>query len=178
MTSHAYSLNLPLYVLQIPCGVACFFALFLYISIEIITVERPKKNTATDKCYETIQTGAKASVCAGLILVYAIIIWVLTSRMPNLDTKTRKDMQFIWQYQVGGLTTASFFGGAFTSMFCSYLSMKVAVSTNAKVAIAALEEGPKGWVGAFNCAFHGGAVTGFVSCGIAIAVLSGAHQIY
>jgi len=161
-------------------------------------VERPKKDTATNKeciastasfvelknCYESIQRGAKAfiktqyTVCAGFILVFAIIIWVLTSRTPNLDTKTRKDMPFIWQYQIGGLTAASFFVGAFTSMFCGFMSMMVAVGTNAKIAIAALEEGPKGWVGAFNCAFRGGAVTGFASCGIAIAVLSGALQIY
>ena len=55
---------------------------------------------------------------------------------------------------------------------------KVAVGTNAKVAIAAFEEGPKSWIGAVNCAFRGGAVTGLASCSIAIAVLSGARQIY
>jgi NADH:ubiquinone oxidoreductase subunit H len=44
--------------------------------------------------------------------VFSIIMWVLTSRMPNLDPETKKDLQFIWQYQVGGLTAASFFVGA------------------------------------------------------------------
>ena len=172
------------FMIYIPCGVSCLFAFCLWFALSFIKVERRQGSIASEasfveikNCYETIQTGAKAflkaeyTVCTGFILIFAIIIWVLTSRMPNLDPTTKKDLQFIWQYQVGGLTAASFFVGAFTSMFCGYLSMMVAVGANAKVAIAALEDGAKGWTGAFNTAFRAGAVTGFASCGIAIAVL-------
>ena len=179
-------------MIYVPCGVGVIFAIFLWMKLSGIKVEREDPNciasepsfTELKNCYETIQIGAKAflkaeyTVCTGFVLVFGIVVLILTSRVPNLDPATMQDDPYMWKWKVGGLTTASFLVGAFTSIVAGYIGMMVAVLANAKCTVAALKDGAPGWTDSFNVAFRAGAVMGFSNCGIAIMVLYALCQIY
>ena len=62
----------------------------------------------------------------------------------------------------GGLTSLAFILGAFTSIACGYIGMKVAVFSNVRTTIGAQKGG---YMEAFNAAFRGGSVVGFALTG-------------
>jgi inorganic pyrophosphatase len=76
---------------------------------------------------------------------------------------------FTVDYPVYGTpyTTVAFFIGAFTSMLCGYIGMRIAVETNVKTAWACNDSINEG----FHVAFKGGQVLGFALVGLALAVL-------
>merc|ERR1719491_1833810 len=68
------------------------------------------------------------------------------------------------------LTTIAFITGAFTSMLCGFVGMKIATFSNARTTKAAKLYGYKE---AFNTAFRGGSVMGYALCSFGILVLWG-----
>jgi len=144
-------------MIYVPCGIAVLFAVFLWVRVSAIKVERPGPDCIASEasfielknCYQTIQIGAKAflkaeyTVCTAFVLVFGGVVLVLCSRVPNL-TATQVTEPYVWKWKVGALTMASFFVGAFTSMAAGYIGMMVAVFANAKTTVAALKDGPAG----------------------------------
>ena len=176
----------------IPCAFAVLFAIYLWVRLRSIRVERTDPHCIASEasfnelknCYETIQVGAKAflfaeySVCTLFVIVFGIVVLVLTSRVPNLDAATKVEEPYIWRWKIGGLTLASFLVGSFTSIASGYIGMMVAVLANGKCTVEALKLDAPGWTGSFNVAFRAGAVMGFSNCGLAIIVLYGLCMIY
>ena len=64
-------------------------------------------------------------------------------------------------------TTIAFFIGAFTSMLCGFIGMRVAVHTNVRTTWACNNDIEQG----FHVAFKGGEVLGFALVGLAIIIL-------
>jgi inorganic pyrophosphatase len=89
------------------------------------------------------------------VVCFAVVIFVLISWGQN-----------------GGLaflTTLSFLLGAATSVLSGYIGMKVAVFSNVRTTINALEK--EGYKDAFNTAFRAGSVMGFALVGLGLLVL-------
>jgi len=141
------------FTIYVPCGIAMLFAVFLWVRISAMKVERPVPDCITSEasfiefknCYQTIQIGAKAflqaeyTVCTTFVLVFGGVVPVLCSRVLNL-TDTQVAEPYVWKWKVGVLTMASFFAGAFTSMAAKYIGMMVAVFANAKNTATALKD--------------------------------------
>ncbi len=114
-----------------------------------------KKPTGDDKMREiqkAIQEGASAYLARQnktvfwVGLVVALLLW----------------------YWLGAVLTVGFVVGAVSSAFAGYVGMMVAVRANVRVA----EEAKHGLARAFNLAFKGGAVTGFLVVGLALLSLT------
>lgn len=76
-------------------------------------------------------------------------------------------------YFLLGLNSAiGFLTGAFLSALAGFIGMSVAVRANVRVA----EEAKNGLSGAFSLAYKGGAVTGFLVVGLALAAVYGFYQ--
>lgn len=110
--------------------------------------------------YEAISTGAEAflraeySVCAGFVVVFAVVIFLLISWSQNVT--------------LGFLTTLAFLLGAVTSIASGYIGMRVAVYSNVRTTLNAQKEG---YSYCFNTAFRAGSVMGFALTGLGILVL-------
>jgi len=118
--------------------------------------------------YNAIREGADSflmaeyKICAIFIVIFGAIVLVLCSYV-NLPGQT-------WDWQRGGLTALAFAIGACTSIVSGYLGMKVAVFSNARTTVSAMDtEHP--WKKSFNCAFQAGGVMGFSLCALALLVL-------
>lgn len=89
------------------------------------------------------------------IIVFGLIVFLLVD---------------LWGQSIGGVrfyTTFAYLVGAFTSMLCGYIGMKIAVAANYRTtfkAISSLEE-------AFAIAVKAGCVMGFTTVGIGLGVL-------
>lgn len=75
-------------------------------------------------------------------------------------------------YLLGQNTAIGFLIGAFLSGLAGFIGMSVAVRANVRVA----EEAKKGLSEAFSLAYKGGAVTGFLVVGLALAAVYGFYQ--
>ncbi len=75
-------------------------------------------------------------------------------------------------YGLGTNSAIGFLVGAFLSALAGFIGMSVAVRANVRVA----EEAKKGLKGAFGLAYKGGAVTGFLVVGLALASVYGFYQ--
>ncbi len=130
---------------------------------------------------------------AGAAIIYGLLLMVLVMRKPQGDEKMRSIAQAIQEgskaylkrefmtilvvgividallwYFMGKKMAAGFAIGAAASMIAGYIGMFVAVKSNVRVAEAA----KSGIRSAFNLAFRGGSVTGFLVAGLALFSLS------
>jgi len=108
--------------------------------------------------YEGAESFLRAEyyVCFWFVVSFAVVIFVLVSWGTG------------WDMARGSMTAISFLLGAFTSMGCGYLGMKVAVYSNVRTTVSAQKAG---WTDCFNTAFRAGAVMGFALCGMGIFML-------
>lgn len=111
--------------------------------------------------HAAISTGASAflraeySICGMFVVVFAPVVFLLISWGSGSSLQ-------------GVLTATAFVLGASTSIACGYIGMKVAVFTNVRTTIGAQKGG---YMDAFNAAFRGGSVVGFVLTGLGLLVL-------
>ncbi len=75
-------------------------------------------------------------------------------------------------FLLGQNTAIGFLIGAFFSALAGFIGMTIAVRSNVRVA----EEAKKGLAAAFSLAYKGGAVTGFLVVGLALASVYGFYQ--
>lgn len=111
--------------------------------------------------HAAIDTGASAflraeySICAVFVIVFAPVVYFLISWGSKSSLE-------------GGLTAMAFLLGAFTSIACGYIGMRVAVFSNVRTTISAQKGG---FSDSFNAAFRGGGVVGFALTGLGLVVL-------
>jgi inorganic pyrophosphatase len=117
--------------------------------------------------YESIRQGANAflfaeyKICAVFIVIFGALILVLTS-FEGAGS---------WNWDRGLFTCIAFVVGGCTSIISGYLGMSVAVFSNARTTVAAINtDEQRAWTGAFNTAFRGGAVMGFFLTSLALLV--------
>ncbi len=117
---------------------------------------------------EKISQGANAFlfqeyiVMTMFIVVFSVIVFLIV----DLFGTDSKGVKFY--------ATVAFIIGAFTSMLCGYIGMRIAVYSNYRTtykAIHSLEE-------AFKCAYRAGTVMGFTSVGIGLGVLLSLILVY
>jgi len=93
-------------------------------------------------------------------IVFAVVL-VCAVDMPWAENEAGVQLLFPW-------TTFAFLIGAFTSMLCGYIGMKVATTANVKTTyLCASQDINAG----FDVAFKGGQVLGFVLVGLSLLVL-------
>ena len=111
--------------------------------------------------HAAIETGASAflraeySICAVFVIFFAPVVYFLISWGSKSSLE-------------GGLTATAFILGAFTSIACGYIGMRVAVFSNVRTTISAQKGG---FSESFNAAFRGGGVVGFALTGLGLVVL-------
>lgn len=130
-------------------GAACLYGLYLVVEIM-------RRGTGDDKMQEiaeAIQTGANAYLKRQYMVV-AVVAIVLAA--------------IIYQF-LGQNTALGFLIGAFLSALAGFVGMSVAVRANVRVTEAA----KNGLSEAFDLSFKGGAVTGFIVIGLALASVYG-----
>lgn len=122
--------------------------------------------------YNAIREGADSflfaeyRICLIFVVVFGAVVLVLTSRIQSEDgTKT-----ITYDWTTGVLTAVAFAIGALTSIISGYLGMKVAVYSNARTTVSALDAVAP-WTYSFNTAFRAGGVMGFSLCGLALSTL-------
>jgi H(+)-translocating pyrophosphatase len=125
--------------------------------------------------YEAIREGADSflkaeyRICALFILGFGFIVFLLTSHVGKPGQN--------WDFAVGALTALSFATGAITSMISGYIGMKVAVFSNARTTVSAMNpQNP--WTHSFNTAFRAGGTMGYLLCGLALLTLYALCAIY
>lgn len=124
--------------------------------------------------YESIREGADSflfaeyRICMVFILAFGAAVLVLTSR--TLEEQADGTWETAWKWDQGGLTALAFAVGALTSIASGYLGMKVAVYSNARTTVSAMDPTAP-WTASFNTAFRAGGVMGFSLCGLGLLVL-------
>lgn len=124
-----------------------------------LIIEILKKSAGSEKMQEiaaAIQEGASAYLKRQYKVV-ALVAIALTGLI---------------YYLLGQNTAAGFLLGALLSALAGFIGMNVAVRANVRVA----EEAKTGLPEAFLLAYKGGAVTGFVVVGLALAAVYGFYQ--
>ena len=180
-------IDIPVSIYLIITGfLGIFFALYNFRAISSIKIDTFSSSEhsfrlLTDRdahirlirIYKDIRLGAQSflfaeyKLCTIFIVIFGAIIFFLTSRIPNeqlIDHQTKVD------WQVGGYTALAFVVGAFTSIISGYLGMSVAVYSNARTTISALDP-VLPWTRSFNTAFQAGSVMGFSLTGLALLML-------
>ena len=99
------------------------------------------------------------------VLAFGTAVLVLTSWSHDAVAGTNS-----WDFQKGGLTALAFAVGAVTSILSGYIGMAVAVRSNARCTVSALDP-VNPWMNSFNVAFRAGNVMGFLLCGLGLIVL-------
>lgn len=159
-------------------AIGILFAVYQFFLIRKIKLESTPGNdnsfrllgdgdsqTRLVEIYEAIREGADSflmaeyRICLIFIIGFGTLVFFLTAYV---------DGAFDWQR--GGLTALAFVIGALTSIVSGYLGMKVAVFSNARTTVSALDPADP-WKHSFNCAFRAGGVMGFSLCGLGLIVL-------
>mmetsp|Transcript_8190 Transcript_8190/g.15146 ORF Transcript_8190/g.15146 Transcript_8190/m.15146 type:complete len:777 (+) Transcript_8190:117-2447(+) len=123
--------------------------------------------------YNAIRQGADSflfaeyRICLIFVVFFGALVFVLTSSVT--ETVEGVD-QHAWKWEEGALTALAFVVGALTSIVSGYLGMKVAVYSNARTTVSAMDPTAP-WMHSFNTAFRAGGVMGFSLCGLALIVL-------
>lgn len=133
-------------------GAALLYGLYLIAEI----LQKEAGNEKMQEIAAAIQEGANAYLQRQYLVVFGVAI-VLAAAI----------------YQFLGFNSAlGFLIGAALSALAGFIGMSVAVRTNVRVAEAAKH----GLAPAFNLAYKGGAVTGFLVVGLALAAVYGFYQ--
>mmetsp|Transcript_21475 Transcript_21475/g.42193 ORF Transcript_21475/g.42193 Transcript_21475/m.42193 type:complete len:785 (+) Transcript_21475:170-2524(+) len=124
---------------------------------------------------EAIQVGARSflkaeyTICAAFLVFFGLILLVLLGTADNcgpIPVSTGVPQSgSCWGD--AGFTLLAFIVGGLTSMVCGLIGMLIAVYTNVRCTV----EATRGWTGAFNAAFRGGAVMGFCLSSMGLLVL-------
>ena len=113
--------------------------------------------------YTRIMEGAKTflreeyTICALFCVCFGFLIMALVS----WGAKSTK---------MGVATACAFWTGASTSMLCGFLGMMFATYSNARTTLSAVKA-EDGYTKAFNVAFRGGGVMGYLLCSLGVLVL-------
>lgn len=126
----------------------------LYLIAEIL--QRPSGSEKMQEIARAIQEGA-----AAYLQRQYLVIFLVAAALSALI-----------YFTLGTNSALGFLTGAFLSALSGFIGMSVAVRTNVRVAEAA----KKGLSSAFNLAYKGGAVTGFLVVGLALAAVYGFYQ--
>lgn len=133
-------------------GLSIAYGMYLIVDI----LQKPSGNEKMKEIASAIQEGANSYLKRqySVVAVVAIILGVLI------------------YYALGQNSAIGFLIGAFLSALAGFIGMSVAVRANVRVAEAA----KKGLSSAFSLAYKGGAVTGFLVAGLALAAVYGFYQ--
>lgn len=108
---------------------------------------------------EKIRRGARSfliqeyTILTAFVLVFSVVVWFLVDYIGSKHTRV--------------YTLVCFLIGSFTSMFCGALGMSIAVASNYRTTLRAKHS----LNAAFNVAYRGGTVMGFLSVGISLGTL-------
>ncbi len=138
--------------LQICLG-AGFLSIFYALFLSAVILRNPRGDEAMNAISDAISQGASAFLRTQY-LVIAVIGIVIAA---------------ILYFAFGSYTTIGFVVGAVFSAVAGVVGMSIAVRSNIRTAQAA----KSGLAPAFNMAFRGGAVTGFMVSGLAIISVAG-----
>ena len=165
------SANIEILIIYASCGLAMLWALYNALFILRIQVghETSDANGNKEHLLESqrmivhiavkIQNGARSfltqeyKVLAFFIVIFSVLVWIF------VDFIDSKSIRFY--------TVISYIVGAVTSMICGALGMTIAVASNYRTAFKAQVD----MNSAFNVAYRGGTVMGFLSVAIALSVL-------
>lgn len=163
-------------------GLALLWALFHTISLNSIKVEEPdeadeemqglkdnaEKFRLLHKVRKLIAKGANAflfkeySVMSTFILLFGLVVFGI------VDLWGQETFHFRCY------ATVSFIVGAYTSILCGYIGMRIAVSSNYKTTYKCIE----GLAEGFRVAYQAGCVMGFTSVGLSLSILLSIILIY
>jgi inorganic pyrophosphatase len=156
-------------------GVGIVFAGVQFLLIKKIDVEdvslasqdaleadekNPRKNAAV--AYKRIMEGAKSflreeyKIAAAFCVFFSVVIGSLVTWGAG--------------QRQGMATAGAFLVGAFTSMLCGYLGMMIATFSNVRTTLSA-DDDKDGYKNAFNIAFRGGGVMGYLLCSLGVLIL-------
>ncbi len=133
-------------------GVALLYGLWLIVDV----LKQPAGDEKMQEIAKAIQVGA-AAYLKRQYLVVALVAVILAGLL---------------YYILGTNSAIGFLIGAFLSALAGFIGMSVAVRANVRVA----EQAKLGLSEAFSLAYKGGAVTGFLVVGLALAAVYGFYQ--
>ena len=133
-------------------GISLLYGLFLIVNV--------LKASAGDERMQEIAKAIQEGAGAYLKRQYLVVVGVALVLAAAI------------YFGLSGSTAVGFLIGAFLSALAGFIGMSVSVRANVRVAEAA----KSGLAPAFNLAYKGGAVTGFVVVGLALAAVHGLYQ--
>eukprot|EP01047_Picozoa_sp_COSAG01_P077551 COSAG01_NODE_14008_length_1508_cov_6.591909_1_plen_344_part_10 len=170
--------------------IGLIFAAFLYRKVSSIALPTAdgnwsKTSANQDKINVTDQQGIKLIEIYNEIIAGAeAFLWAEYSRCALFLAGfgsivffavafggSTKNEDGAWDWQDGALTAGSFVIGGVTSIVCGYIGMMVAVESNGRTAVSAMDVGEKQWSQAFNAAFRAGGVMGYCLTGLSLLAL-------
>jgi len=131
---------------------AVLYGLFLIFNI----LRLPAGDAKMQEIAQAIQTGANAYLKRQYLVVSAVAAVLAVAIF----------------FALGSNSAVGFLVGAILSAFAGYIGMSISVRANVRVAEAA----KKGLSAAFDLAYKGGAVTGFLVVGLALGSVYGFYQ--
>jgi inorganic pyrophosphatase len=155
-------------LISISCALAILWGIFNIIHITRIQVETEtgardeallETNRVLFDISEKIRRGARSfliqeySILAIFVLVFSGVVWFL--------------VDYIGSPHFRAYTFVCYLIGSFTSMFCGAVGMAIAVASNYRTTLRAKHS----LNAAFNVAYRGGSVMGFLSVGVSLGVL-------
>ena len=133
-------------------GISLLYGLWLIVNV----LRNPAGDEKMKEIAGAIQQGA-AAYLKRQYMVVAVVALVLAAAI---------------YFGLSSNTAMGFLIGAFLSALAGFIGMSVSVRANVRVAEAA----KTGLIPAFNLAYRGGAVTGFIVVGLALASVYGLYQ--
>ncbi len=157
-------------IISLSCLLAIAWGVYNIIHISNIKVDHDgqqgneallESNRVLFEISEKIRLGARSfliqeyTILTGFVLLFSGVVWFLVDYLgaPNLRF----------------YTFACYLIGSFTSMVCGAIGMRIAVASNFRTTFRAKSS----LNDAFNVAYRGGSVMGFLSVGISLGVLLG-----
>lgn len=144
--------NILSYIIWTSVGVSLFYGIWLIVDV----LKKPSGDEKMQEIAKAIQIGASAYLQRQYKVV-AIVALLMSALI---------------YYGLGKNTAIGFLIGAVLSALAGFIGMSVAVRANVRVA----EIAKKGLSQAFDLAYKGGAVTGFLVVGLALGAVFGFYQ--
>ncbi|MBI2600080.1 sodium/proton-translocating pyrophosphatase, partial [Candidatus Daviesbacteria bacterium] len=140
------------YLIWSSIGAAIFYGIWLIVDV----LKQPAGDEKMQEIAQAIQLGASAYLQRQYKVVFLVALAIAA----------------LIYYGLGQNTAVGFLIGAVLSALAGFIGMSVAVRANVRVA----EIAKKGLSEAFGLAYKGGAVTGFLVVGLALAAVYGFYQ--